>query len=225
MAVSATIRDDRSYRIDPTGLGGWRIVSDHGPYVFMRHDTFTFDDPGHPMHGTPATVTVPRSHLILADPARSAGAAGGETEATPQAQRSAPAAESAPRESGDREAPGGTLPAHSSLGAPIARATDPATSHDAASTAKLAAAKNRITVLLAHEAAGADGLTGDELEQATGLDYETVGPRRPWLVDNGFLAFNGVRRPNRKGNAEQVYTITAAGVDMARRLRAEGKAA
>ena len=90
-------------------------------------------------------------------------------------------------------------------------------------TAKAAAAENRIRVLMAHEAAGGDGLTGDELEQRTGTPYAVIGPRRPWLVDNEFLVQSGVRL-NRRGNREQVFVITDAGRDMAQRLRAEGKA-
>jgi hypothetical protein len=124
---------------------------------------------------------------------------------------------------------GGQVEATPSAGAlpaaivPAARATDPATSHEAAATAKAAAAENRIRVLMAHEAAGGDGLTGDELEQRTGTPYAVIGPRRPWLVDNEFLVQSGVRL-NRRGNREQVFVITDAGRDMAQRLRAEGKA-
>ena len=109
--------------------------------------------------------------------------------------------------------------------APVARHSDPAAAHDAAIVAQINAAENRLAVLYAHADAGYDGLTGDELELATGKEYQTVGPRRPWLVEHGYVANKGTRRNNRKGNAEGVYVITPAGRLLARRLRAEGVAA
>jgi len=102
-------------------------------------------------------------------------------------------------------------------GQPVARHTDPATAHDAANVAKSNAAHNRLKVLLAHYEAGERGLTGDELEQATGLPYETLGPRRPALEADGLIVATGTRRPNRRGNMQAVYRITEAGRVVAER--------
>lgn len=61
--------------------------------------------------------------------------------------------------------------------------------------------------------------TGWELEKATGRPYQSVGPRRPSLEAAGLLVkAQGVRRTNARGNAEQVYRITADGLRAAARL-------
>ena len=102
---------------------------------------------------------------------------------------------------------------------PRARTSDPASAHQAAHRARSNAAINADRCLLAHGHAGTTGLTGDELEQVTGIAYQTIGPRRPALEDAGLIAkardHDGrlLRRTNRKGNPEQVYVITAAGRD------------
>ncbi len=112
--------------------------------------------------------------------------------------------------------------AASTSGTPVARSTDPDTSWHAANKAKTVAAEDRIKCLMAHVKAGDSGLTGDELEQVTGRPYQSIGPRRPWLEDNGFIEkAHGVKRANRAGNAEQVYRITPAGYEMAAKLEAE----
>jgi len=80
---------------------------------------------------------------------------------------------------------------------PAARATDPATSHEAAARAALNVTFDAWLVLAAHVEAE-NGLTGDELADATGRKYESVGPRRKPLTTDGWLVGTEERR-NRKG--------------------------
>ena len=184
-----------TYRLDTGSVADWQITQRLGGNCVRIESPSLLT-----LDGTPTHMIVRTSDLIATGvPSGPVAGGGGQVEATPSA---------------------GALPAAI---VPAARATDPATSHEAAATAKAAAAENRIRVLMAHEAAGGDGLTGDELEQLTGTPYAVIGPRRPWLVDNEFLVQSGVRL-NRRGNREQVFVITDAGRDMAQRLRAEGKA-
>ena len=95
-----------------------------------------------------------------------------------------------------------------------ARATDPATSHQAAQRAAINAKSNRFLLLEAHVKAGSRGLQGDEIEAATGLAYETIGPRRPSLEADGLIrkATDSTGQPVTR-NDKQVYVITPAGVD------------
>jgi len=112
-------------------------------------------------------------------------------------------------------------PVPATSGVPVARATDPRPAWNAAADAKSAAARNRVRCIMAHANAGDHGLTGDELEQATGVPYQTIGPRRPWLEDNGFLVAAGTR-PNNGGRPVGVYVITGEGRSMVADLRAAG---
>lgn len=131
---------------------------------------------------------------------------------------------SAPGVAADREAVAareteGRLP-----GLTLARTTDPTTAHEAAGKAHHTAAGDRVLVLLAHAAVSERGLTGEELATATGRPYESVGPRRPALEAEGLLvkardADGLVRRPNARGNPQQVYRCTPAGHAAAARLR------
>ncbi len=99
-----------------------------------------------------------------------------------------------------------------SAAVPLARTTDPQTSHDAAHTARGRARQDAWLVLVAHRNAGDQGLTGTELEDATDRPYQSVGPRRPALCAAGWIeAWEGCKRPNRRGNPEQVYRITTDG--------------
>jgi hypothetical protein len=98
-----------------------------------------------------------------------------------------------------------------STGMPVARRTDPHTAHTAAAKASKVVTEARRLVLKAHYDAGEYGLTGEELEEATGRPYESVGPRRPWLEGAGWIRKSALRRPNRAGNMMQVYTITPTG--------------
>ncbi len=88
-----------------------------------------------------------------------------------------------------------------------ARLTDPQTAHDV--TKRVKVTEHTQIVLDAHRTAGERGLTGDELEQLTGLPYQSCGPRRPALERAGLLVKAGTR-PNRRGNTEQVYKASTA---------------
>lgn len=94
-----------------------------------------------------------------------------------------------------------------------ARASDPATAHEAAARAATGELTNRMLCLHAHVYAGARGLTGDELENATGRPYEAIGPRRPSLEQAGLLRkATTVDGQLRKRGGKQVYVVTAAGI-------------
>jgi len=186
------------YRLEWSTVADWVILSRSGDQAHVYSNTLNTD------------VHVPFVSLIAADrdmtsPMFLAVADPEPRTATGSASSAAgfiggPAASSAPRTT----SPG-------TGGQPLARTSDPQTAHDAANVAKSAAAHNRIKALHAHAAAGEHGLTGDELELATGLPYEVIGPRRPALEAEGLIVKAGVTRPNRRGNAQQVYVITEAG--------------
>ena len=118
------------------------------------------------------------------------------------------------------------VPAVQPVPAPLARTTDPAASHQAASRAAIFAESNRAKVLIAHADAGPRGLTGDELEEATKRPYESLGPRRPSLERAGLIVKvtddlgNDVQR-----NKKQVYRVTIAGEHMAQQWRTESAVA
>lgn len=103
---------------------------------------------------------------------------------------------------------------------PTARASDPATAHDAASRAAVVELTHRMLCLHAHVYAGATGLTGSELENATGRPYEAIGPRRPSLEKAGLIrkATTADGRLRRRGG-KQVYVATAAGITYYRQHR------
>lgn len=225
--MSATVRDAR-YRICDGGNPGWHVVrryNEHGTRMVELHNP----DLAHLALDGRAVTNCAESKLIPVE-----AATHGTTDApTAGAANYAAVGASSSRPGGSPITPGaGTAAATVSpavaaapIDEPSARATDPQPAHDAAKTAKALASERRIICLLAHETAGGEGLTGHELEAATGIEYDVIGPRRPWLERNGFLEPNGLRRANPKGNTEGVYVITEAGRDMCRRLRLEGKAA
>lgn len=94
------------------------------------------------------------------------------------------------------------------VAAPVARArtTDPDTSHDAAR--KVNVHGDTWLLLRLHVEAGERGLTGDDIETVSGRPYQSLGPRRPWLVEAGWVAATGDKR-----NGKGVYTATPAGVE------------
>ena len=110
---------------------------------------------------------------------------------------------SATREGAAGHAPASALPAHPPTA--NARNTDPAPAHDAAR--KVNVHGDTWLVLREHVEAGESGLTGDDLAAVTGRPYESVGPRRPWLVEQGWVAATGDRR-----GGKGVYVATPAGV-------------
>lgn len=118
----------------------------------------------------------------------------------------------APEESAGRKAaavppPVPAPPAH-------ARNTDPAPAHEAA--ARVNVHGDAWLVLRAHVEAGERGLTGDDLEAATGRRYSNIGPRRPWLEAQGWVAPTGDKR-----GGKGVYVATAEGVAAWERHSAE----
>ena len=87
-----------------------------------------------------------------------------------------------------------------------ARNTDPAAAHQAAALANTNVRFDTWLVLAAHIAAGEHGMTGDDFLKRTGRDYTRLGPRRPWLVDAGWVELADVKR-----KAKGVYRATDAG--------------
>lgn len=87
---------------------------------------------------------------------------------------------------------------------PVARRTDPETSHQAAAIAELKAVGNRalaLSTLRAHPA----GLTDFELAELTGLQQNSVGKRRGELRDAGLVEDSGERRPSTTGSPAIVW--------------------
>jgi hypothetical protein len=96
--------------------------------------------------------------------------------------------------------------------------TDPETAHEAARMAARHTKADTELVLQAHHRAGELGLTGSELEAATGRPYSSIGPRRPGLVEAGLIGKAvGQRRPNARGNSEQVYVCSPLGHQIAQK--------
>lgn len=77
---------------------------------------------------------------------------------------------------------------------PLARASDPPTSQEAASRVGPATASLSETVLDAIRAAGIKGATDKEISAATGLSRVTVSPRIAPLVRAGAVKPNGEKR-------------------------------
>lgn len=92
---------------------------------------------------------------------------------------------------------------------PIARATDPRTSHDAA---KRLSARDAVIrrVVEAHADVAPHGLTADECAAVTGLDG--AWKRCSDAVALGYLWENGDARAGRSGRAQVVRVITAHGL-------------
>jgi DNA-binding transcriptional ArsR family regulator len=91
--------------------------------------------------------------------------------------------------------------------APVARRTDPATSHVAAKRATVNAGTNRALALrLLREAP--DGLTDFELAERAGLQQTSIGKRRGELRDQGLVCDSGRRRPAPSGSPAIVWEAT-----------------
>jgi hypothetical protein len=108
---------------------------------------------------------------------------------------------------------------------PRARLSDPATAHEAAARALPWASVARWIVLCAHADAGERGLTGNELEQVAGRPYAKLGPRRPALEADGLVEklYRTPSQPVRR-DGQQVYIVTALGLEHARAVRQRGAA-
>lgn len=69
-------------------------------------------------------------------------------------------------------------------------------------------------VLNAITAAGADGLTDEEMERRLGLKHVTGSPRRCELVDRDLVVDSGKTRPTSSGSAATVWVATGTpGID------------
>jgi hypothetical protein len=74
-----------------------------------------------------------------------------------------------------------------------ARRTDPATSHEAASSMKATLPQLEAAVLAAVRRAGRNGRTLDELIDDTGIEKVTLSPRLRPLCDKGLVIEHGKR--------------------------------
>ena len=113
---------------------------------------------------------------------------------------------------------------------PKARASDPATSHDAAESARLnvRTGSARARLLLAHYEAWLDaapfgndiGLTDEEAAAAAGLPLTSeYATRCSELVGAGYLETTDRTRTGSSGQARVVRVITDAGREVARGLK------
>ena len=100
--------------------------------------------------------------------------------------------------------------------APLARNSDPVTSHEAAADATLNAGTNRALVLTIHANKPA-GLTDYELADLAHLQQNSAGKRRGELRDAGLIEQTEIRRPAPSGSMAIVWRITPAGRDYFRR--------
>jgi len=88
---------------------------------------------------------------------------------------------------------------------PVARASDPSTSWQAARDAAANAGNNRARVLRALLDVWPQGLTDYELAALVGLQQNSAGKRRGELRDAGFVEDTGERRPAPSGSLAIVW--------------------
>lgn len=88
---------------------------------------------------------------------------------------------------------------------PLARKSDPDTSHQAARDATPRAGTHRARALVELRAAGENGLTDFELSARTGIAQTSIGVRRKELVDAGLVKDSGKRRSAPSGSAAIVW--------------------
>ena len=89
---------------------------------------------------------------------------------------------------------------------PPAQAHSP-TSQAAARLIKPEANRLRAQVLACLTAAGNDGMTDEQIIDATGLGASTARPRRIELVEQGRVKASGLTRPTRSGRAATVWCV------------------
>jgi hypothetical protein len=94
---------------------------------------------------------------------------------------------------------------------PVARATDPDTSHAAARDATPTADTNRALALKTLQRYPYWGLTDFELADLTGVAQTSIGKRRGELRDAGLVEDSGLRRPAPSGSKAIVWRVTATG--------------
>jgi hypothetical protein len=90
---------------------------------------------------------------------------------------------------------------------PVARRTDPATSHQAAAHAAATAGTHRARALDALRHAGDRGLTDFELAAVTRLQQTSIGKRRGELVRLGLVVSTGTTRPAPSGSPAIVWRV------------------
>jgi hypothetical protein len=100
------------------------------------------------------------------------------------------------------------------FGEPLARNTDPATSHEAAARMEPLARFDRRLVLIAHASKPA-GLTDFELAALMQRQQTSVGKRRGELRDVGYIEATDIRRRSPSGSTAIVWRITEAGMKAA----------
>lgn len=91
------------------------------------------------------------------------------------------------------------------LALPLARGTDPGTSHAAAAHAAKRAPHHRELALRALRAALPEGLTDFELAERTGVPQTSIGKRRLELQRMGLVAATDERRPSPTGTPAMVW--------------------
>lgn len=106
------------------------------------------------------------------------------------------------------------------LFAPVARNTDPDTSHQAARYAAKTAATHRALALRELATAGPRGLTDFDLAARTRIPQTSIGKRRGELRDAGLVEDSGTRRPSPSGTAAIVWRVTDLGRQAARQQKA-----
>jgi hypothetical protein len=104
---------------------------------------------------------------------------------------------------------------------PLARRTDPETSHGAADRMAPLARADRVKVLLAHYGRPC-GLTDFELAASLERQQTSVGKRRGELRDAGYIEATEIRRPAPSGSAAIVWRITEAGMAAVREIVSRG---
>lgn len=88
---------------------------------------------------------------------------------------------------------------------PLARNSDPDTSHQAARDATPRAGTHRARALAALREAGEDGLTDFQLAEITGIAQTSIGVRRNELVQAGLVVATEKRRAAPSGSAAIVW--------------------
>lgn len=96
----------------------------------------------------------------------------------------------------------------SGKGQAFARSSDPGTSWAAAKSVEGAEATRMELVVLAALKAHPAGLTGHELVEATGLNYESCTPRIRPLVRKGLVVDSGERRTGLSNRKSIVWKAT-----------------
>lgn len=90
---------------------------------------------------------------------------------------------------------------------PVARRSDPETSHQAAASVAPRAKRDRDRVYEALKAAGEDGLSDFELGAIVSLKQTSAGKRRGELRDAGLVVATEMRRPSDTGSPAIVWRV------------------